>query len=65
MTVRELISELQNFDGDIEVLTKTVSSGGYVDSIGKLITRTITSSWCNEDYKAVVICADDQVGMVN
>ena len=63
MTVRELIEELEEFDGDMEVVFKP-SNSNYVDSIREMPIEREISSFYGEDRKAVVILSDGQTGAV-
>lgn len=60
MTVRELIDELKYYDGDSKVIIKS-SNSMYTDSIGSTMETEVRSFW-GDDYRAVVICGDEQCG---
>lgn len=62
MTVADLISELEYYDKDAEVLIK-VSNSMYAESIGVTTEKKIRAFW-GDDWSAVVICGDEQVGAV-
>lgn len=62
MTVRELINELERFEDDVEVVTKSCNSF-YVDNIGEVERQNINSFW-GDDCEAVVLSAYDQIGSV-
>lgn len=61
MTVRELIEELEEFGGDMEVVFEP-SNSHYVDSIRETLIEREISSFYGEDRKAVVIVSDGQTG---
>lgn len=62
MTVRDLINELENYDKDLEVVFKG-SNTMYVDSIRTIGTNEVHAFYGN-DWEAVVLYADQQVGAV-
>ena len=62
MKVKELIRELENFDGDMEVVTKQ-SNGMYVEAISGADTKELRSFW-GKDRTVVVIMPDSQIGAV-
>lgn len=62
MTVADLISELNCYDGDAEVLIK-MSNSMYAESIGATREKEVRAFW-GDDWSAVVICGDEQVGAV-
>ena len=61
MTVRELIEELEDYDGNMRVVIRSCNSGGYVDST-KYVSRTEVTGFWGNDYEAVLI-SGSQVGM--
>ena len=62
MTVKDLIYELESYNGDAEVVFKA-SNSTYADSIGRITETELRSFWgSNKDV--VVVCGDDQVGAV-
>lgn len=66
MTVRELIEELQNFDGNMKVKIGTKQRYGTdfaMDAEYGVEERKIRAFW-GSDYKAVVITEGDQCGAV-
>lgn len=66
MKVRELIEELENFDGDMEVkigMRQRYGTDFAMDIEYDVEKRKIRSFWGN-DYKAVVITEADQCGAV-
>lgn len=62
MTVRDLIDELENYDEDLEVVFRG-SNTMYVDSIETTDINEVRAFYGN-DWKAVVLYADQQVGAV-
>lgn len=60
MTVGELISELEFFDEDMEVVIKG-SNSMYVDEVGST-TEMEVQAFMGDDCSAVVICGSQQVG---
>ena len=62
MTVADLISELNCYDGDAEVVIK-VSNSMYAESVEVIREKKVRAFWGN-DWSAVVICGDEQVGAV-
>ena len=62
MTVRELIEELEDYDGNMRVVIRGCNSGGYVDST-KYVSRTEVTSFWGNDYDAVLIGGGEQLGM--
>ena len=62
MTIKELIRELENFDGDMEVVTKQ-SNGMYVEAVRGADTKELRSFY-SKDRTVVVIVPDGQIGAV-
>lgn len=62
MTVADLISELECYDEDMEVIIKG-SNSMYVDSIRTTMESEVRAFY-GDDWSAVVICGDEQVGAV-
>lgn len=62
MTINELIRELENFDGDMEVVTKQ-SNGRYVEAVSGAGTKELISFY-GKDRTVVVIMPDGQIGAV-
>lgn len=67
MTVRELIEELENFDGDMEVRIGMIQNYGsnFAMSICDNIEEHEIKSFYGEDYNAVVLTEGSQIGTVN
>lgn len=64
MKVKDLISLLNDYDGEMQVVVKgDISQYGYVDNILNIAERNIRAAFGN-DFTAVVITADDQIGSV-
>lgn len=66
MTVRDLIEELQNFDGDMKVkigMRQRYGTDFAMDVEYDVEERKIKAFW-GSDYKAVVITQGDQCGAV-
>ena len=66
MTVRELIEELRNFDGDMKVkigMKQRYGTDFAMDVECDVEERKIRTFW-GSDYKAVVITEGDQCGAV-
>ena len=62
MTAEELIRELECVDPESEVLIKPCNSI-YVDCIDNVYEENVRAFF-GEDYKAVIIYAESQVGAV-
>ena len=62
MTVRELIEELEGFDGDMEVVMKP-SNSMYVDGISGVRTKELSAFW-GKDRNVLVITSSGQEGAV-
>lgn len=62
MTVRELIEELENYDGNMEVVMKP-SNSMYVEEIQGMGKRTIRSFY-GQDRNGLIILSDGQTGAV-
>lgn len=62
MTVRELIEELECFDGDMEVVIKA-SNSMYVDGISGATEKELRSFY-GSDRNVLVILPDGQLGAV-
>lgn len=62
MTVRELIEELEDYDGNMRVVIRGHNSGGYVDNT-EYVSRTEVTAFWGDDYDAVLIAGCEQVGM--
>lgn len=62
MTVRELINELENYRGDMEVVMQPYNSS-YAHEISKLKTKELRSSF-GEDRKVIAIMSDGQEGLL-
>lgn len=61
MTVRELKDILEYYEDDMEVVTNGQNSGGYVNSISNINSKTIRAFY-GKDFQAVVLDGS-QVGM--
>ena len=64
MKVKELIKVLERYDSEMEVVTNGQNSGGYVDSIYNVRVGMVRASYGN-DFQAVIIDGEDQVGMTD
>lgn len=64
MKVKELIKVLERYDSEMEVVTNGRNSGGYVDSIYNVRIGTVRAFYGN-DFQAVIIDGEDQVGMTD
>lgn len=66
MTVRELIEELENFDGDMEVRIGMMQNYGtdFAMNINSVSEHNI-SAFYGEDFNAVVITEGRQIGAVD
>jgi hypothetical protein len=62
MTIKELIRELENFDGDMEVVTKQ-SNGVCVEAVSGADTKELRSFY-GKDRTVVVIMPDGQIGAI-
>lgn len=62
MTVGQLINELENYDEDMEVVFKG-SNSIYVDSVRTTGTDEVRAFF-GDDWEAVVLYADQQVGAI-
>lgn len=67
MKVRDLIDELENFDGDMEVRIGMIQNYGsnFAMNIIDDIAEYKINTFYGKDYKAVVITEGNQVGTVN
>ena len=62
MTVRELIDELEGFDGNTEVL---ITRDGYASEIRNVKNGNVDSCWATNDiFPAAIIILGDQVGAI-
>ena len=62
MKVKTLIEELENYDGDMEVVMGSTNSM-YVNSILNARKKELRSFW-GKDRDVLVLVAEDQVGAV-
>jgi hypothetical protein len=67
MTVRDLIEELENFDGDMEVLIGMRQQYGsdFAMDIEYDIEKRNVRAFYGDDYKAVIITEGSQCGVVD
>lgn len=67
MTVNELIEELENFDGDIEVRIGMIQNYGsnFAMNIVDNIAEHTIKSFDRYDFKAVVLTEGHQIGTVD
>ena len=67
MKVRDLIEELENFDGDMEVRIGMIQNYGsnFAMNIVEDVAEHKIRSFYGSDFKAVVITEGNQVGTVD
>jgi hypothetical protein len=67
MTVRDLIEELENFDGDMEVRIGMIQNYGsnFAMNIIDDIAEHKIRSFYGDDFKAVVLTEGNQIGTVD
>lgn len=67
MKVRDLIDELENFDGDMEVRIGMIQNYGsnFAMNIVEDVAEHKINTFYGDDFKAVVITEGNQIGTVD